>query len=233
MVLTNCNMEFLPLDSESATQTTFYKNEHHHNHINALHRQNATFNLLNSHTIPHLNNNNSTNFGTVSTVDKGNAPILSSNGYYGYVNNFSAANNHSLDDGTQHDSNQQAENRCTDSDAMCVDDEVIGATGILPFQSVCVVVDKRKRLDEGLDGFYEPAKRRRFINDNDDTTNLFYKPVNIFKTNHVNYHRTNISSSPNSFKMKPRNASSSDDLESLFYNTHGSALFYYQDISED
>ncbi|XP_063708510.1 uncharacterized protein LOC134837115 isoform X2 [Culicoides brevitarsis] len=167
MVLTNCNMEFLPLDSESATQTTFYKNEHHHNHINALHRQNATFNLLNSHTIPHLNNNNSTNFGTVSTVDKGNAPILSSNGYYGYVNNFSAANNHSLDDGTQHDSNQQAENRCTDSDAMCVDDEVIGATGILPFQSVCVVVDKRKRLDEGLDGFYEPAKRRRFINDND------------------------------------------------------------------
>lgn len=164
MVLTKCNTEFLPLDSERATQTTFYKNEHHHSHINALHRQNATFNLLNSHTINHLTNNNSVNFGTVSNMDKGNAPILSSNGYYGYVNNFSAVitTNTSLD-ATHHNSNQQAES-CTDSD-MCVDEEVIGATGILPFQSVCVVVDKRKRLDEGLDGFYEPAKRRRFTHD--------------------------------------------------------------------
>uniref|UniRef100_A0A336LKC0 CSON006708 protein n=1 Tax=Culicoides sonorensis TaxID=179676 RepID=A0A336LKC0_CULSO len=165
MVLTNCNTEFLPLDSETATQTTFYKNEHHHNHINALHRQNATFNLLDSHTINHLSNNNSVNFGTVSNMDKGQAPILSSNGYYGYVNNFSAVTiTNTNPDATHFYKNQQAEN-CTDSD-MCVDEEVNGAAGILPFQSVCVVVDKRKRLDEGLDGYYEPAKRRRFIHEN-------------------------------------------------------------------
>lgn len=170
MVLTNCNTEFLPLDSETATQTTFYKNEHHHNHINALHRQNATFNLLDSHTINHLNNNYRMNFGTVSNTEKGNTPpILSSNGYYGYVNNFSAVinNTNTSLNGTQYNyssSNQQAEN-FTDSD-MCVDEEVQNeAAGILPLASVCVI-DKRKRMDEGLDGYYEPAKRRRFLHEN-------------------------------------------------------------------
>lgn len=63
------------------------------------------------------------------------------------------------------------------------------------------------------------------------TSNPFYKPVNDFKTNnHYNYHRTtHLSPTFN----KTISSTSTDDLENLFYNTHGSALFYYENFSED
>lgn len=167
MVLTNCKNELLPLDDTETRTQTFYKNEHHH--INSLHRQNASFNLFGSQ---HIQNNNSHVLGAINdfknescTEVKNSMPILSSNGYYGYVNSFSAVDS---EQGTHNVDHQVEEENtlggCTDSD-MCVDEEVnctFNDAGFLPFQTA---VDKRKRTDEGLEGYYEPAKRRKFKNE--------------------------------------------------------------------
>lgn len=167
MVLTNCNNELLPLHDTETTTQTFYKNEHHH--INLLHRQNASFNLFDSQRIQ---NNNSHVLGPINdfknesfTEVKNTMPILSSNGYYGYVNSFSAVNS---EQGTHNVDHQGDDENTlggyTDSD-MCVDEEVnctFKDAGFIPFQTA---VDKRKRIDEGLEGYYEPAKRRKCENE--------------------------------------------------------------------
>lgn len=160
MVFTNCDAAFLPLDAETGPQVCYNKIEnhhhnHHHHHVNALHRQNASLNLLD-------HNNQSSPLLAPATVVTSPAPaptFISSNGYYGYVNNFSVA--YSIQSSVDERDNQNCVpvgGICTDS-PMCVDEPTadrpaVGGGG--------GVFEKRKRFDEVNEICEEPMKRCRF-----------------------------------------------------------------------
>lgn len=163
MVFSSCDTACLQLEAENTPQVALFntKNESHH-HINALHRQNASFNLF-DHSHNHNNNSNhnqSPILPSTNTQQVQNSVFISSNGYYGYVNNFSVVSHDDYKRQQQQEESSQwnIQNRfnigaCTDS-SMSIE-----------AQEYEEAAEKRKRLHEvnefaGCDE--EPFKRCKF-----------------------------------------------------------------------